>query len=183
MAPSRYPFVVLDVFTSTPFTGNQLALVQLPNTEALTREQRHAIAREFNFSETVFLYDQYKGQGADEARKVEIWTPFAELPFAGKPFFLCHTAITPLESCLANGTRRKGASRSSGLDPVYASQREGEESRLSWSRVVTLGFMIDQSIIASSARGDQLMKAHLSVATNEVHSLQWGSFLIEGDSW
>jgi PhzF family phenazine biosynthesis protein len=83
MAPSEYRFVVVDVFTSTAFTGNQLAIVHLPSEAAPTRDQRHSIAREFNFSETVFLYDTRDGAVATEARKVEIWTPFAELPFAG----------------------------------------------------------------------------------------------------
>ena len=74
-------YAVLDVFTTKPFAGNQLGVVCLPHSDALTRDQKAAVAREFNFSETVFLSDP----PADPAdtRRLEIWTPFEELPFAG----------------------------------------------------------------------------------------------------
>lgn len=87
MPPSEFKYVVLDVFTTEPFTGNQLAIVHLRDEHALTRERRHQIVREFNFSETVFLYDLQPGAAG---RKMEIWTPEAELPFAGESCSLVH---------------------------------------------------------------------------------------------
>ena len=77
MAPARYH--LLDVFTDRPFTGNALAVFVDP--PALTTEQMQAMARELNLSETVFVHRPDDG-GAWPAR---IFTPSAELPFAGHP--------------------------------------------------------------------------------------------------
>ncbi len=70
----------LDVFTGTPYTGNPLAVVS--DAEGLDTAQMQAIAREFNLSETVFVLPA--GNPAHTA-KVRIFTPSAELPFAGHP--------------------------------------------------------------------------------------------------
>jgi len=80
-------FSTLDVFTTTRFTGNQLAVIHsppsLPFAAAinLPQEIKQAIAREFNFSETVFLHDPLPG--ATE-RRLDIFTLEGELPFAGR---------------------------------------------------------------------------------------------------
>jgi trans-2,3-dihydro-3-hydroxyanthranilate isomerase len=73
-------FVTLDVFTAKPFTGNPLAVVL--DAEALDPAAMQAVAREFNLSETVFVLPP-----ADPAHraKLRIFTPAAELPFAGHP--------------------------------------------------------------------------------------------------
>ena len=73
-------FVTLDVFTSTRFEGNPLALVHVPNDSPITQAQKQTIAREFNFSESVFLYED---TGSLEGRRYDIFTPTQELPFAG----------------------------------------------------------------------------------------------------
>ncbi len=75
----RYHFYTCDVFTSTRFGGNPLAV--LPEAEGLTYEQMQLIAREFNYSETTFVFPAEDGH----ARKVRIFTPKEELPFAGHP--------------------------------------------------------------------------------------------------
>ena len=85
MAPPQLQFTTLDVFTTTKFAGNPLAVVQVPPDarSQLTQEDKQRIAREFNLSETVFLYT-----GDDEAatsRDISIFTIFSELPFAGHP--------------------------------------------------------------------------------------------------
>ena len=77
---SRLPFATLDVFTESRFAGNQLAIVDLPMAASLTQVQKQAIAREFNFSETVFLHEDV---GAEMGRKAEIFTVYEEIPFAG----------------------------------------------------------------------------------------------------
>lgn len=73
-------YVVLDVFTETPFMGNQLAVVL--DGEGLCDTQMQVIAAEFNLSETVFVFPP-----EDEANKaaLRIFTPGTELPFAGHP--------------------------------------------------------------------------------------------------
>jgi trans-2,3-dihydro-3-hydroxyanthranilate isomerase len=75
-----YDFVTLDVFTDRMFGGNPLAV--LPDAAGLTTEQMQAIAREFNYSETTFVL---KPDDDNNTRKVRIFTPAAEIPFAGHP--------------------------------------------------------------------------------------------------
>jgi len=69
-----------DVFTDTPFGGNQLAVI--PDAAGLTTEQMTSLTREFNFSETVFVFPP---EDARNTRRVRIFTPGSELPFAGHP--------------------------------------------------------------------------------------------------
>ena len=73
-------FVVLDVFTDRPFGGNPLAVI--PDAARLSEGALQKIAREFNFSEATFVYPP--DDKAHTAR-VRIFTPAAEIPFAGHP--------------------------------------------------------------------------------------------------
>ena len=75
----KFRFVTADVFTSVPFGGNQLAV--LPDARGLDDEQMLNVTREFNFSETVFVFPPERGH----TRKLRIWTPAGEIPFAGHP--------------------------------------------------------------------------------------------------
>lgn len=78
------PFHVLDVFTRRAYAGNPLAVVLQAG--GLSDSQMQAIAREFNLSETIFVRPP-----ADPAHTVavRIFTPQAELPFAGHPTIGC----------------------------------------------------------------------------------------------
>ncbi|CAJ2511415.1 Uu.00g070400.m01.CDS01 [Anthostomella pinea] len=78
-------FTTLDVFTSTRFRGNPLAIVQVPTGTDLSQEQKQLIAREFNFSETVFLHEQTDADVKARNARIDIFTPYAEVPFAGHP--------------------------------------------------------------------------------------------------
>ena len=71
---------IVDVFTDRPFAGNPLAVVF--GADALGAGQMQAIAREFNLSETVFVLPPTQPGATYRAR---IFTPAAELPFAGHP--------------------------------------------------------------------------------------------------
>jgi len=76
----RYDFMILDVFTAKPFGGNQLAV--LTDARGLTSEAMQTIAREFNFPESTFVLPP---DDPAHARRVRIFTPAVELPFAGHP--------------------------------------------------------------------------------------------------
>ena len=76
----RLPFHTADVFTDRPFGGNPLAV--LPDARGLSGEQMQTIAREFNLSETTFVLPP---DDPAHTCKVRIFTPAAELPFAGHP--------------------------------------------------------------------------------------------------
>ena len=67
------------MFTETRFGGNPLAV--LPDAAGLSDEQMQQIAREFNFSESAFVFPSNTGH----TRHVRIFTPKREVPFAGHP--------------------------------------------------------------------------------------------------
>jgi trans-2,3-dihydro-3-hydroxyanthranilate isomerase len=71
---------IVDVFTDRPFAGNPLAVVH--GGEALTTEQMQTIANEFGLSETTFALPT---STPDADYRLRIFTPAAELPFAGHP--------------------------------------------------------------------------------------------------
>ena len=75
----RYRYVVCDVFTDRPLAGNQLAV--FTDARDLSEETLQPLARELNFSETVFVYP---AEGDGHVR-IRIFTPVTELPFAGHP--------------------------------------------------------------------------------------------------
>jgi trans-2,3-dihydro-3-hydroxyanthranilate isomerase len=74
-----FRYVFADVFTEVPFAGNQVAV--FTDARGIPEEQLQPLAREINFSETVFVYP---AQGDGHAR-IRIFTPTLELPFAGHP--------------------------------------------------------------------------------------------------
>jgi trans-2,3-dihydro-3-hydroxyanthranilate isomerase len=73
-------YEIVDVFTDRPFAGNPLAVVF--GGEHLDTDQMRALAREFNLSETAFVLPPTV-EGA--TYRLRIFTPAAELPFAGHP--------------------------------------------------------------------------------------------------
>ena len=75
----KYHYFICDVFTEQRFGGNQLAV--LPDAQKLSDWQMQQVAREFNFSETAFVLPAETGH----TRKVRIFTPTTEIPFAGHP--------------------------------------------------------------------------------------------------
>ena len=75
-----FPYVTADVFTDQPFGGNQLAV--FPDARAIPEHRLLDVAREFNYSETTFVYPPER---AEHTRRVRIFTPAGEIPFAGHP--------------------------------------------------------------------------------------------------
>jgi trans-2,3-dihydro-3-hydroxyanthranilate isomerase len=79
----RFAFVQMDVFTSVPLEGNQLAV--FPDSRGLSDSEMQSVAREMNLSETTFIL---RGDAASERERgvrVRIFTVNEELPFAGHP--------------------------------------------------------------------------------------------------
>lgn len=75
--PHRY--LLLDVFTDTPFAGNPLAV--FPDAADLDGDAMKRIAKELNLSETVFITDRRQIDNVS----IRIFTPGGEIPFAGHP--------------------------------------------------------------------------------------------------
>ncbi len=76
----RAKYYICDVFTDAPFGGNQLAI--FPDAVNIPDNVLQSIAREFNFSETIFIYPPVDPA---HTRRVRIFTPNDEMPFAGHP--------------------------------------------------------------------------------------------------
>ncbi|MFZ4620848.1 MAG: PhzF family phenazine biosynthesis protein [Bacteroidota bacterium] len=80
-------FYTCDVFTDRQFGGNQLAV--FPDASEIPEALLEPITREFNFSETTFVYPP---NDPSHTKRVRIFTPGGELPFAGHPTI--GTAVT-----------------------------------------------------------------------------------------
>ncbi|KAK0704414.1 WD40-repeat-containing domain protein [Lasiosphaeris hirsuta] len=86
--PVTLSFVTLDVFTTTRFLGNPLAVVLIPAAlrGSVDRDTKQRIAAEFNLSETVFLHTLDTEPATDvTTREIDIFMSDKELPFAGHP--------------------------------------------------------------------------------------------------
>jgi trans-2,3-dihydro-3-hydroxyanthranilate isomerase len=116
-----YRYVVVDVFTDRPLAGNQLAV--FTDARGLEDEAMQALAREINFSESTFVFPPESGGHA----KIRIFTPLAELPFAGHPTL--GTAFV-LAGPLQTPELRLETAR--GIVPV---RLEREENRLVFGRM------------------------------------------------
>jgi trans-2,3-dihydro-3-hydroxyanthranilate isomerase len=116
-------YVVVDVFTDTPLTGNQLAV--FTDAREIPDERLQPLAREMNFSETVFVYPP-EGEGHV---KLRIFTPAAELPIAGHPVLGSAFVLGgPLQLGVIN------VETQSGLIPVEL-RREGPRIVFGWMRL------------------------------------------------
>ena len=76
---TAFRYVVTDVFTDTPLAGNQLAV--FTDARGIDEETMQKLAKEMNFSETVFVLPAEAGGHV----RLRIFTPTLELPFAGHP--------------------------------------------------------------------------------------------------
>jgi trans-2,3-dihydro-3-hydroxyanthranilate isomerase len=76
----RFRYLTADVFTDQPYGGNQLAV--FPDASSIPEHRLQDVAREFNYSETTFVYPP---SDPAHTRRVRIFTPGTELPFAGHP--------------------------------------------------------------------------------------------------
>jgi trans-2,3-dihydro-3-hydroxyanthranilate isomerase len=118
-APRR--FVIVDVFTRTPFSGNPLAVVL--DAEGLSAGEMQAVAREFNYSETTFVLPPVSRAATAHVR---IFTPRIEVPFAGHPNI--GTAVVLGRRNDAAGSRRVDQfvfEEAAGLVPVRLIREEG----------------------------------------------------------
>lgn len=85
-------YVIYDVFTDRVLAGNPLAIVL--DSQGLDTERMQAIAGEFNLSETVFVAP---AKNTAYAAAIRIFTPKAELPFAGHPTVGTAVALAELD--------------------------------------------------------------------------------------
>jgi trans-2,3-dihydro-3-hydroxyanthranilate isomerase len=117
-----HPYFVCDVFTSEPLQGNQLGV--FIDGRPFGPAQMQRLARELNVAETVFLLPPAEGGDV----RIRIFTPLAELPFAGHP--VLGTAFVVAAALDAEAvTLETGA----GLVPI-ALVRDGDRFVFGWMR-------------------------------------------------
>src|SRR6185503_6989568 len=122
---TTYRFLQLDVFTDHAFTGNPLAV--FPEAEGLSDEVMLQIAREMNLSETVFVLNS---DNPDVLRRLRIFTPTREIPFAGHPVLgtwnaLAREGVVPLPEG-GSGSQRIYHEVGIGVLPVDIEFKDGQ---------------------------------------------------------
>lgn len=115
-------YYTADVFTTTRFGGNQLAVI--PDARGLTTEQMQAVTREFNYSESTFVFPP---DDPKHTRRVRIFTPGRELPFAGHPTVgTAHVLATIGEIPLTGDETRIVLEEGVGPVPVIVRSQNGK---------------------------------------------------------
>ena len=128
----RLPYHTLDVFTDRVFGGNPLAV--FPDAQDIPETDLQRIARELNLSETVFVRPPETDIGT---RRVRIFTPGVEVPFAGHPtvgtaFYL----VAAGEVELTGDTVTVILEENLGPVPVEVTLNEGRPVRAALTAVV-----------------------------------------------
>jgi trans-2,3-dihydro-3-hydroxyanthranilate isomerase len=116
--PNKHNFVTLDVFTSSPFGGNQLAV--FPDASGIPEDALIRIAREFNFAEVTFCYPP---ADAAHTKRVRIFTPAREIPFAGHPTVGTAIALVMLGHAGAQSGGELKLVLEEGVGPIPVSVR------------------------------------------------------------
>jgi trans-2,3-dihydro-3-hydroxyanthranilate isomerase len=147
-------YLIYDVFTEQPFGGNQLAVI--PDATSLNEKDLQSIAREFNFSETTFVYPP-----VDPAHtaKVRIFTPTNEIPFAGHPTI--GTAIA-----IAEATGQTAIVLELGVGPIPCKVEIGDTSQAEFTTTTPLT-IYTQVPVATIAACIGLSPTQISVANHE----------------
>jgi len=150
-------FAQVDVFTTTPFSGNPVAVVL--DAAQMSTEEMERFARWTNLSETTFVL----APADDRADyRVRIFTPTVELPFAGHPTLgTCHAWLTTHEAhdrdefvqeCAAGLVRiRRGEAGLAFAAPPLL--REGPVDEAMVQRIATL-LELDRDEILDAAWAD-----------------------------
>lgn len=137
-------FTTVDVFTDRQFGGNPLAVVL--DAQGLSTEHMQAIAAEFNLAETTFVLPP---KDPAHAAEVRIFTPKAEMPFAGHPNV--GTAFVLARMGKVTGDRLVFEEKA-GLVPMDIHRENGVvvATRLAAPQQLSLGETVDAEIVASA---------------------------------
>jgi trans-2,3-dihydro-3-hydroxyanthranilate isomerase len=137
----------VDVFTDRPLAGNPLAVVL--EADGLSDLQMQAIARETNLSETTFVLPP---ENREHAAKVRIFTPHAELPFAGHP--TVGTGWVLLDEGLV-GSSVEGFTLEEGVGPIAVRVDRSGGGVVLWMShpPVKFGEVIEEREVMAAALG------------------------------
>lgn len=120
----------LDVFTTTPYQGNPLAVIT--DGDDISKERMQAVAREMNLAETVFVQKPTNNRALARLR---IFTTEEELPLAGHPvigtwFLLAQLGVVPASEGTVHILQQTGA----GILPVEFSFHDGRPVRVTMTQ-------------------------------------------------
>ena len=126
----NHRFYTLDVFTTTRFQGNPLAVIT--DGDELSNDQMMAIAREMNLSETVFVQ---KPTDDRALARLRIFTTKEELKLAGHPvigtwFLLAELGVVPAQEGGVHVMQQTGA----GVLPVEIRFKDGRPQRVTMTQ-------------------------------------------------
>ena len=126
----NHRFFTLDVFTTTRFQGNPLAVIT--DGDGLSNDQMLAIAREMNLSETVFVQ---KPSDDRALARLRIFTTKEELKLAGHPvigtwFLLAELGVVPAQEGGVHILQQTGA----GILPVESRFKDGRPLRVTMTQ-------------------------------------------------
>ncbi len=161
-----YRYFICDVFTDRRFGGNQLGV--LPDARGLTDRQMQQIAREFNFAESTFVLPPERGH----TRRVRIFTPTKEVPFAGHPNIgTAFTLASIGEFGAIEGTKTVTFEELAGLVPVTIERRADGKlwCELSAPEPLSIGkkFSAEMLAAAVSLKADDVVTAtHLPLVAS-----------------
>ncbi len=145
-------FATADVFTAQPFGGNPLAVIL--DARGLTGEQMQSIAAEFNLAETTFVLPP---ENPAHTAQVRIFTPRAELPFAGHPNIGTAFVLASRGECFGRPVSEPlGFEEKAGLVPIDLKTAAGRVTgaRLRAPLDVTVGDEVPLEIVASACSID-----------------------------
>ncbi len=145
----KLEFFIVDVFSEQKYAGNQLAVFR--KTEGLAKETMQSIAHETNFSETTFIAsDEPRNGGFD----VRIFTPRAEIPFAGHPTL--GTAAIIEKEILRRSTKKILLNLKLGQIPVTI-HHDAERTTDLWMRQINpvFGNTLEPETVAPVLRLDE----------------------------
>jgi trans-2,3-dihydro-3-hydroxyanthranilate isomerase len=125
-------FYIVDVFAEEKYAGNQLAVVR--NASALSDHQMQRIAKEMDYSETTFILSE---QPREEGYDVRIFTPQAEVPFAGHPTL--GTAYIIQKEIIKESAETVTLNLKAGQIPVTF-QNTNEGGEILWMRPIEPAF-------------------------------------------
>ncbi len=136
-APLFVHYFTLDVFTDQRFGGNPLAVIL--DARGLTSEQMLQVTREFNYSETTFVLPP---EDPATTKRVRIFTPGGEVPFAGHPTIGTAIALVFSGDAPATGdTLRVVLGENVGPVPVTVRLRDGVPE---WAQLSTAVMPVEQ---------------------------------------
>jgi trans-2,3-dihydro-3-hydroxyanthranilate isomerase len=113
----------MDVFTSVPLEGNQLAV--FADGRGLSDDEMQALAREMNLSETTFIFPRDAAVERERGVRVRIFTVNEELPFAGHPTLGTAMVLRNAQGDNGGGGEEVALELNVGRIPVRFSARDG----------------------------------------------------------